>query len=58
MNFKKWLLENSGPPQGLEPPKQDPGKEAEYNLKKYRTSAFPYYDSEPLPGNKKRMKKR
>ena len=52
--FKQWLKEsNSGPPGGLEPPKENP--EA---LLRNNRGAMPYYTMEPLPGNKKPMKKK
>lgn len=52
LDFKSWL-ENSGPPGGLEPPKQNPEVMA-----KETKGGMVQYGGEPLPGNKKAMKKK
>lgn len=48
MDFKTWLRENYGTNGGLEPPLQHP---------ELFNQAMPRYGGEPLPGNKRAMKK-
>ena len=56
MDFKKWFYEiahNFGLPATLERPDLIAANNAKKGL-----GAFPSYDSKPLPGNKKPMKKK
>ena len=58
MEFKKWLLKlEIGDNYGLEPPQQRPDKILKTQALK-GAGALPTYDSEPLPGNKRAMKKK
>ncbi len=50
---REEYAENSGPPQGMHPPRQDP-----VVIAKDTKGGMPFYDRKPLPGNLKRMKKK
>jgi len=58
MDFKKWLLKQEvGDVYGISPPRTRPDKEIEDSLKKGGGGALPTYTDEPLPGNKRAMKR-
>lgn len=54
LNFKKWL-ENAGNPSGVD---FYPAFRIPHIIAKMYGGAFPSVDMEPLPGNKKMMKKK